>query len=118
MEYQQQEPGFKSDLMWSMDNAIAGMEQQIRDLKAERNQLKDEVHRLTMEDFHRSQKEFNSFIGNALLACIGQPSPQSIGAAGITMLSRIRDMKTIKQVHAYVDEFYAEGKAQIEAAAQ
>lgn len=99
------QPQFRSDTLRSLDLTLHEMEQDIDSLIQQRDELKEEVHRLQMESYAKSTEEFNTMIAGGMMACLGQPSIKSMSPAAVTMLSRIRSMETIEEVHAYVKEF-------------
>ena len=50
---------------------------------------------------------------STLLACIGTPPVESLGTVGATLLARIRDMKTIEEVHEFINETFDEMKTEM-----
>ncbi len=115
MENTQNETGFQSRTLWKVDRAIHQMEQDIDALLHENEELKAQIRELGHAAFLKEQDQFNTMIAGGLMACIGQPSIKSVSPAAVTMLSRIRSMKTLKEIHAYVEEFMTQAKSELEA---
>lgn len=103
----------KSALMRDLDSTLHDMERNARELAAENRELRKEVRALEHAAFLKDQDHFNKMIAGGLLACIGQPSVESVGPAAVTMLARIREMRTIEEVHLYVEEFMESAKREL-----
>lgn len=99
--------------MRDLDSAIFRMEKDIDELGALLREKDDQIRRLQTQSLLRSNDEFSTMITGGLMACIGQPDLNAMTPAAVTMLVRIRNMKTIDEVHAYVDEFIDKNKKQL-----
>lgn len=90
------------------------MERDIEALLQENAELKDRISEMNYKAFLKEQEQFQTMVVSGLMACVGQPSVKSISPAAITMLARMRAMKTLKDVHAYIEEFTTKAKGELE----
>jgi hypothetical protein len=87
--------------LYRLDNQIYSMEEEIIDLK---ERLKESEKRYSLE-IDRQIKDGQATMGNVLSAILSRPPISSIGPVGATIMAKIHSMKTIEEVHEYIEAF-------------
>ena len=98
-----------NNALLDLDDYILSLEENVEGLIKERDELRKEIGDKISQDFKDSQQMMVS----TLLACIGTPPVESLGTVGATLLARIRDMKTIEEVHEFINETFDEMKTEM-----
>lgn len=88
-----------SQFLYGMDGKFFRLEEEVKFLKEENKKLNNEL----CENVNRQLKEGQDTMGNALLAMLAPPSIDVMNPAGAIILMKIREMKSIKEVHQYID---------------
>jgi uncharacterized coiled-coil protein SlyX len=102
---------FLGDLIYSLDYKLCNQEATI-------HELNDEIDRLNKKISSSIDKEIqqsNAMVGNILNSLVGGvPTVTSIGPVGATVIAKINDMTTIKQVKDYIKLIKEENADELE----
>lgn len=100
----QPELPFRSNLLRSffsqLDEEVAHVEGRARHWQQEAETLQRELSLKQHEELQAGQR----MIGDALGSLFGTPSVSSITPAAAIAFSRIRHMKSLEEIHAFIDE--------------
>jgi len=91
---------FLRKIIYQVDDFLCEQEEHIKELKDKVRTLREEQSKRLDRDLKESQE----ISANILRACLGIPSVSSIGPVGATIIAKIRDMQTIKEVKTYIKQ--------------
>lgn len=92
-----------------LHNALENLDQDIFELEIENERLKakvQELHKQICSNIDKQLKEGQNIMSQTFLAILDIPEISSLGTVGVTVVAKIRDMKTIEEVHNYIDKIY------------
>ncbi len=89
-----------TNLFSDLDDQVCMLEDGLRFWRKEAERLQRELSLKQHEELQAGQR----MIGNTLLAMFSAPTAESLTPAAAIAFRKLRDMQTLEEVHAYIDE--------------
>lgn len=97
-------------LLTNIDTEMYCLEQDIAELQDENTKLRREIGENLNAKLKLQQRE----LAETLMACLDVPeNPSMMGTVGATLLARIRDMKSMDDVKAFIDRIGEQTKKEL-----
>ena len=102
---------FLQNLIYNLDDHLCNQNRRIIELEEELEKAQKIISKRMDDDLNNSM----NMMGNVLSAMVSTPSVSSLGPVGATVISKIRDMKNIKQVKTYIEQIVKDNEKELQA---
>ena len=89
-----------------LDSDIQDLEYEIERLNKENRKMHEQI----CESLDRQTKEGMSMMTNTLKAILDVPETESLGTVGVSILVKLREMKTVEAIHEHIDKIFKQTK--------
>ena len=97
------ESPFLQGLLYELDEKLCSDKEYIKDLEDKVKELQDDKMKRLNADIENGNRMMGAVLMSALST---EVDGQDMGPVGATMLSRIKDMQTIEEVHQYIEKVF------------